>query len=115
LNGHGYHKAAEVLKVLGTVKMGGDIFGNVLERQMTRYGIRYIVVRVRISRRKGVNASMATDQFRSGVSATYWVLTGLVLVVGGIFIAIKINLGGIILVAMGLGAFWLASRSTRTI
>jgi hypothetical protein len=57
---------------------------------------------------------MSSQGFRSGVSATYWVMTGIVLVGGGVFIAVKINIAGLVLAALGLLAFWLARRS-RTV
>lgn len=54
---------------------------------------------------------MERDRWHSGVSGTYWATTGLILLVGGIYAAVKINLAGLLLVALGLLAFWMASRS----
>ena len=51
---------------------------------------------------------MGDGGFRSGISAAYWLTTGLMLLCGGIFIAVRINPAGLLLALMGLGAFWLA-------
>lgn len=49
---------------------------------------------------------------RSNVSGSYWIVSGLILLIGGIWIAITINVAGLILAAMGLAAFWLARNSS---
>jgi hypothetical protein len=59
----------------------------------------------------GTSAAVDDGRWQSGVSGSYWIATGLTLLVGGLFIAIKINIAGLLLCVLGLLAFWMASRA----